>query len=674
MKKNGILEKIEKLRKEIRYHDRKYYIENSPVISDYEYDKLVEELKKLENEYPQYITPDSPTQRIGDKPVDGFARVEHKAPMLSLDNTYSEDELREFDRRVKRILKDENIEYVVEPKIDGVGVALVYEDGILVRGATRGDGSVGDDITQNIRTIKSIPLALDLPMDMRLKKLANCEIRGEVYMTKKGFAEVNKRKVANGEQPFVNPRNAAAGSLRQLDPRDVASRPLDAFFYHISYVSGDTPFSTHWECINALREAGFKVNPYIQKANNIEEVIRYCRDWVKKQDVLDYEIDGMVIKVNSLDQQKKLGSTTKNPRWAIAYKFPAKNVTTKIKDIIVQVGRTGALTPVAILEPVFLGGVTITRATLHNEDEIRKKDIRIGDTVFVERAGEVIPEVVKPVKEKRTGNEIVFQMPTRCPVCDGMVVREKDESVSRCVNISCPAKLKRAIEHFVSRHAMNIDGFGPAIIEQLVDKRMVNDVADLYSLTHEQLCSLERLADKSAQNLINALEKSKQTEFARVLYGLGIRHVGRYVSKILAENFNSIELLRTATVEQLQKIEGIGDIVAESIVNFFSEDRNIIVIDKLRKHGLKLIEEKKVKEKSMVFAGKRVVFTGALEKYTRDEAKEIVENLGGRVTSTVSKNTDYVVVGKEPGSKYEKAKRYGVKIITEEEFEKMIAT
>jgi len=661
-----VKKRISELREEIRYHDRKYYVENNPVISDYEYDQLMEELKKLESEHPEYVTPDSPTQRVSGQPVEGFSSVKHKIPMLSLDNTYSSKELLDFDKRMKKFLGGEKPDYAVELKIDGVGVALIYENGVLVRGATRGDGSTGDDITSNIRTIKSIPLKLDIANET--KPLANCEVRGEVYMTRKGFEALNKEKAKKGEPLFANPRNAAAGSLRQLDPKVVSKRNLDVFLYTLSYTK-EGGYKTHMECLEAMKKAGLKVNPNINKFSNIEDVIKYCDSWENKKETLDYETDGMVIKVDSLEQQKRLGSTIKNPRWAVAYKFPPKQVTTKIKDIVVQVGRTGALTPVAVLEPVELSGSTISRATLHNEDEIKRKDIRIGDTVFIEKAGEVIPEVIKPVKEKRTGKEKIFIMPKKCPVCNSDVVRPEDEAVSRCIGLSCPAQLKNSLHHFASRHAMNIDGLGPAIIDQLVDKKIVRDISDLYILKIDVLANLERMGEKSAQNLLDEINESKKNEFSRLLFGLGIRYVGRHIAKLLSENFSSIDEIMHAEKEKIEKIEGIGGIVAESIILFFRDEKNREIIEKLGKNGVSM--ESKVEKKGLL-SGKRFVFTGILEKYSRAEAEGIVESLGGSFTSSVSENVDFVVAGKDPGSKYEKAKKLGIAIISEEEFDKLV--
>ncbi len=617
-----VRKRILNLREEIRYHDRKYYAENNPVISDYEYDKLMEELKKLESEHPEYVTPDSPTQRVSGQPVEGFSSVKHKIPMLSLDNTYSSKELLDFDKRVKKFLGGGNPDYVVELKIDGLGVALVYENGVLVRGATRGDGSTGDDITSNIRTIKSVPLKLDL--SPKTMPLANCEVRGEVYMTKKGFDVLNKERAKKKESLFANPRNAAAGSLRQLDAKVVSKRNLDIFLYTLSYTkSGE--YKTHTQCLNAMKKVALRVNQHIKIFSNIEDVIMYCNSWENKKEELDYETDGMVIKANSLEQQKRLGSTIKNPRWAVAYKFPPKRVTTKIIDIRVQVGRTGALTPVAVLVPVRLSGSTISRATLHNEDEIKRKDIRIGDTVFIEKAGEVIPEVIKPVKEKRTGKEKIFIMLKKCPVCNSDVVRPEGEAASRCVGLSCPAQIKNLLHHFASRHAMNIDGLGPAVIDQLVNQQIVKDVSDLYNLKIDTIANLERLGEKSAQNLLDEIQESKKNEFSRLLFGLGIRHVGRHMAKLLSENFSSVDELMHAKNEEIEKIEGIGGVVAESIVLFFRDEKNREIIEKLGKNGLNM--ESKIK-KLNVLLGKRFVFTGMLKNTQGLRQNQLLRNWG----------------------------------------------
>jgi len=531
MVSDKIRKRVEELRELIHYHDHKYYVENNPEISDYEYDQLMRELKELEEKYPSLRTPNSPTQRVGGEPVEGFPTVEHHIPMLSLDNTYSEDEIREFEARLHRELPDEEFEYVVELKIDGVSISLIYEDGEFIRGSTRGDGRRGDEVTANLKTVRTIPLKL------RKKVPGRIEVRGEVYMSVSGFRKLNRERERRGESLFANPRNAAAGSLKLLDPKITSQRPLDSFIYNLTESTSIATPPTHFESLELLKEWGFKVNPYIKLCRSIQEVIDYCSLWAKRREELDYEVDGMVIKVNSIEQQRRLGSTSKSPRWAIAYKFPAKQATTKIKDIIVQVGRTGALTPVAILEPTPLAGSTISRATLHNEDEIRRKDIRIGDTVILEKGGDVIPQVVKVVESKRTGKEKKFSMPKRCPVCGAEVVRLEDEAVARCIGSSCPAQLKERIAHYARRTAMDIEGLGDKLINQLVDRKIVQDIADLYKLDLATLSSLERMGEKSAQNLLSQIERSKSQPLNRLIFALGIRYVGARGARILSEHF-----------------------------------------------------------------------------------------------------------------------------------------
>jgi DNA ligase (NAD+) len=661
-----VKKRIEELRELIRYHEYKYYVEDNPEITDYEFDQLMKELERLEREHPELITPDSPTQRVGGEPATAFPTVEHRVVMLSLDNTYSADELREFDERVRRLLPEERIEYVAELKIDGLGVALLYENGLLVRGATRGDGVHGEDVTGNLKTIRSIPLKLreeggSIPV---------LEVRGEIYMPKSKLDEVNEERIKNGEPPFKNTRNAAAGSVRLLDPRITAQRPLDIFIYALSHVEG-WEFQTHLEALKTLSRWGFRVNPHTQLFDSIDDVIEYCRRWEKARGDLDYDIDGVVVKINSLGQQRELGSTAKSPRWAVAYKFPASQAITRIVDIKVQVGRTGVLTPVAVLEPVSLAGATITHATLHNEDEIKRKDIHIGDTVILERAGDVIPKVVAVVTERRTGEEKPFKMPERCPVCGGPVVRVEGEVAVRCGNISCPAQLKRRIQHFASRNGMDIEGLGKALIDQLVEKGLVKDIADIYYLKREELVDLERMGEKSAENLLNAIERSKDKGLARLIFSLGIPFVGERAAEILAQRYRSIDDLMKAEVEELIEIPEIGIKTAESIVQFFSQDGNRLVIEKLKNAGVRTTEEAEgVGETTLV--GKTFVLTGALSSMTRSEAEEKIKELGGRVTSSVSRKTDYVVVGESPGSKYQKALQLGVPVLSEEEFLELI--
>ncbi|MBI5183323.1 MAG: NAD-dependent DNA ligase LigA [Nitrospinae bacterium] len=661
----AIKEKIEDLRDNIRYHERRYYIEDNPEISDYEYDRLLRELKELENSYPQFITPDSPTQRVGGEPAEKFQTVEHMIPMLSLDNAYSYDELIDFDTRVKKGLKGEEPEYIVELKIDGLGVALIYENGILVRGATRGDGIRGEDITQNMRTIMSIPLKIEI----NSPSLSYIEVRGEVFLTHQGFETINREREDRGEPLFANPRNAAAGSLRHLDPSITASRPLDIFLYNVSYVR-DPIFKTHLESLQALNRLGFKTNLNTLFCRDLQEVMHYVEVWREKRDDLNYDVDGLVIKVNSLEHQKILGSTTKHPRWAIAYKYQAEQATTRIEDIIVQVGRTGSLTPVAILKPVKLAGSTIKRATLHNEDEIIRKDIWIGDTAIIEKGGDVIPKVVMVIKEKREGDEVQFKMPDRCPVCGASVFRPEGEVVARCTGSACPAQLKERLHHFASRTAMDIDHLGPAIIDQLVGKNLVKDVADIYSLDLATLTSLERMAEKSAQNLLNAIEKSKDAGFQRLLYAIGIRYVGERIAQIISHGYSSMDDLMEAKREELESIPEIGHRVAESTVVFFLQEENRRVLKKLKDAGVAM-HKKREEKREDILKEKQFILTGTLERFTREEAKEIIERLGGLVTSSVTKKTDYVVVGRDPGSKYDKAKELGITIIDEDEFIKM---
>lgn len=658
MDKNDAKKQIQKLRDEINYHNYQYYVENNPVISDYEYDMLVKKLEALEREYPDLITSDSPTQRIGGEPLKGFTTVEHKIPMLSLDNAYSYDELREFDERVKKNIT--NVEYICEPKIDGASVALIYENGVFIRGATRGDGIQGDDITSNLRTIRSIPLRL------HGSDLQNAEVRGEVYFPISSFKKFNKEQEKKGEQVFANPRNAAAGSLRQLDPRIVASRPLDTYLYYISY--SDKDFKSQEKSLKTLREAGFRVNPLIEKASCIEEAISYCKTLETKRESLDYEIDGVVLKVNSFAQQRELGSTIKHPRWAIAFKFTAKQATTRLKDIVIQVGRTGTLTPVAILDPVQVGGVTVSRATLHNFDELKRKDIKIGDMVLVERSGDVIPQVVKSISEKRTGEEKARSIPQKCPVCRSDVIRTLDEVAVRCPNKQCPARLKWRIEYFASRDAMDIDHLGGQTIDKLIEKGLIDSIADVYALSEKDVLSLEGFKEKSVKNLLDSIEKSKQQGLARLIYGLGIRHVGKYASQLLAAQYHSIDELAKQTAEELTKIHGLGEKTAEAIATFFATEENIELIDKLKGIGIRTKETKK----EGPLLGKKFVFTGGLRSMSRPDASELVMKNGGMVASAIGKDIDYVVVGTDPGSKYEKAKKLGLTIIDENEFKKIV--
>ncbi len=667
---NNIKKKIEELREKIRYHNYRYYVLNDPVISDAEYDQLMKELIELEKKYPQYITASSPTQRVGIEPVSEFSTVRHITPMFSLSNAFSDEELIAFDQRIKKLVPQQKIDYVVEMKIDGLAIALVYENGIFIRGTTRGDGITGEEITSNLRTIKTIPLKLfgeDIP--------SRIEVYGEVYMKRSDFEKLNEERMKNEESLFANPRNASAGSVRQLDPRITAQRPLDTFIYRATFPEGHK-FNNHMEVLNYLKKIGFKINPYIKLCQDIKESINYSQEWIEKKEDLDYEIDGMVIKVNSLSLREEMGSTTRSPRWAIAYKFPAQQTTTKVRDIIVQVGRTGALTPVAILDPVKISGSVVQRATLHNEDEIKRKDVRIGDTVLIQKAGEVIPEVVKVILEKRTGQEKEFVFPSECPVCGSKVFRPEGEVVSRCNSLSCPAQIKERIRHFASRDAMDIEGLGPAIIDQLVEKGLIRDISDLYFLKRDDLISLERMAEKSADNLLDAIEKSKKKSLVNLIYGLGIRYVGVHTSEVITRYYPTLDKFKKASLEELIEINEIGPKIAESIVLFFREKENLAIIERLRRVGLNFGQEEKKREKGkevQILTGKQFVLTGTLKDFTRSQATEMISRLGGRITSSVSEKTDYVVAGEDPGSKYQKAQKIGVPIINEEEFKKLIA-
>lgn len=657
-----IKKEIKELREKIRYHEHEYYVEDNPEISDYEFDQLMKRLEKLETEHPDLITSDSPTQRIGGE-VSLGKRVEHKVAMMSLDNTYHSEELYEFDKRVRQILETNEVEYVAELKIDGLGVALLYENGMLTRGATRGNGRYGEDVTANLKTIRSIPIRLREPGE----QIAMLEVRGEVYMPKTKLDEVNSQRAENNESLFANARNAAAGSVRLLDSRITASRPLDIFIYALSYIEGMS-FDTHTECFEALKKMGFKLNPHTETFPNIDGTIDYYKYWVDHRNELEYDADGVVIKVNSLVQQEKLGSTSKSPRWAISCKFPAQQAVTTVEKIKVQVGRTGTLTPVAVLSPVEIAGAEITHATLHNEQELERLGIKIGDKVLVERAGDVIPKVVRVMKEKRTGEEQDFSMPDQCPVCSAPVQRLESEVAIRCSNASCPAQLKRRIEHFASRNAMNIDGLGPALINQLTELGLVKNIADLYALKKSEISKLEGMGEKSADNLINAIEASKDRNPERLLFGLGIPHIGRNTAQILMSKYSLIILLSKADQDGLQEINLIGPKVAESIVQFFEQESNQKLLRRLKESGLTLAVEEEREKAEGAFAGKTVVFTGALSSMTRDEASEKVEMARGKVSSSVSSKTDYVVVGDSPGSKYEKAKDLGIKILDEDEF------
>lgn len=652
--------RIEELRNLLNQYNYEYHVLDRPSVPDSEYDQLMRELTLIEEQFPDLITPDSPTQRVGGEVMSAFEKVEHRTPMLSLGNAFNEADLRDFDRRVKQIVGDD-VEYVCELKIDGLAISLRYENGLFIQGATRGDGTIGEDITTNLKTIRSIPL--------RLKQEFSIEVRGEAYMPKKSFEKLNQVKEENGEEPFANPRNAAAGSLRQLDPRIAASRNLDIFLYAIGDFS-ETGVSTHHDGLNLLETLGLKVNKEREKCANIEEVLQYVQKWVEKRPNLPYEIDGIVIKVNSLDQQKELGFTAKSPRWAIAYKFPAEEVITKLIDIELSVGRTGVITPTAILEPVRVAGTKVQRASLHNEDLIREKDIKLGDYVVIKKAGDIIPEVVNVLAERRTGEEQEFVMPTHCPDCQSELVRLEGEVALRCINPKCPAQIREGLIHFVSRNAMNIDGMGEKVISQLFAHELIHDVADIYRLQQEQLLELERMGEKSVTNLLAAIEKSKSNSLEKLLFGLGIRHVGAKAAKTLAQKFGHLHALAKATQEELTDIQDIGEKMADSIVAYFENEEALQLINELENLGLNMKYNGplpvQTEEITSALAGKTVVLTGKLEQLTRNEAKEKLESLGANVTGSVSKKTDLVIAGADAGSKLTKANELGIEVWDEE--------
>jgi DNA ligase (NAD+) len=652
---------IKQLRKELNYHNYRYYVLNDPVISDQEYDRLYKKLQDLEAGFPEYITDDSPTQRVGGEPLKGFKPVEHTIKMLSLDNTYNRDEVMEFDTRVRKSLK-KNVEYELTLKIDGVAVTLTYSNGVFQQGATRGDGQRGDDITPNLKAIRSIPLRM-LTED---QELMDIEVRGEVFLPKKAFTELNKVRGEQGLPEFANPRNAAAGTLKLLDTAEVGRRGLDIFIHTIPVQPGPH-YPSHYHVLQQLHECGFKIIPHQALCTSVAEVVDYIDAWQEKRFDLEYEVDGLVVKVDQFMDQKRLGNTIKSPRWAIAYKYPAQQAITQLKDIQLQVGRTGRVTPVAILEPVLLSGSTISRATLHNEDEIRRKDIRINDYVIIEKGGEVIPKIVSMIKDRRTGKEKEFHFPRECPVCREEIYRLPGEADWRCVNALCPSKLKRTILHFASRQAMDIEGLGEVIVDMLVEKGTIKDVADIYMLDKEMIADLDRMGEKSAENLVNAIKESTKREFVHVLYAMGIPHVGMHASYLLVEHFCSVGGIINAKLDDLKIIDGIGEVVAQSIKNYFKNKKNIRLIARLKKAGLQFKTRRPIVV-SKRFQEKTFVFTGELEQMSRHEAEEMVRGLGGRASSSVSSRTDYVVTGRNPGSKLRKAQKLGIAIIDEREF------
>ncbi len=664
----SVAKEIADLRRQIRHHEYRYYVLDDPEASDAQFDRLMNRLKELERENPKFAAPDSPTQRVGGAPREGFQTVAHSRPMLSLDNAYSYDELRNFDRRAREALGRLTVEYVAEHKFDGLSISLQYEGSALARGVTRGDGAQGEDVTPNVRTIRSIPLSVDLAALKKLGLPRDFEVRGEVVMTRRAFEDLNRAQEESGGKRFANPRNAAAGAVRMLDPSITAARKLD-FFGYMLLAGGREPLKRHSDSLAALSKLEFKVDRDWRLCSGIEEVIEYCEKLADKREKLPYEIDGVVVKVDQVALQNELGFTSKAPRWAIAYKYPARQETTVVRDIRVQVGRTGTLTPVADLAPVQVGGVTVTRSTLHNMDEVERLGVHIGDTVLIERAGEVIPRVIKVVKEGRDRKP--FRMPKACPECGSRIHKAAGEVAYRCVNAACPAKRKESLLHFASRHAMNIDGLGDKIVDQLVDKGLVKDVADLFKLKLDDLAALERMAEKSAQNLLDEIAASKRAPPARLIYALGIRMVGERTAQLLAVHFGDLKKLAAASLEELTEVHEVGPKVAESIVEFFSEKPNRNLIEKLEAHGLTFTEARK-KLASSKLAGKSFVFTGTLHRRTREEAGEIVMSHGGKISGSVSKKTDYVVVGDDPGSKYEKAKTLGVPILDESGFERLL--
>ena len=657
-------DRINELKPKIEYYTRKYY-EDEQVISDFEFDMLMKELKQLEADYPELITPDSPTQKVGTSPIKkGFKKVTHRVPLQSLQDVFSFEEVREFDTRMQKLASEYNLplDYVVETKIDGLSTALEYKDGIFIRGATRGNGTVGEDVTENLKTVRTIP--------HKLKEPINITVRGEIFIGKKEFDELNESRLADEEERFANARNAAAGSLRQLDSKITAGRPLDIYIFNIQEIE-NKEIMTHYEGLKYLQELGFNVNPVRILCKNIDEVLEAIKKIGEDRENLSFGIDGAVVKVNNLELREKIGTTFKTPKWAVAYKYPPEKKETKVIDIICQVGRTGAITPMAILDTVNVAGSNISKTTLHNEDFIKEKDIRIGDTVVIQKAGDVIPEIVEVVKSKRTGEEKIFKMPRTCPVCGAQAVREEGEAVVRCIGIECPAKLYRSIIHFASKEAMDIKGLGDAIIEELIERKLISNISDLYNLTLEDIATLKKNGKKFAQNLINSIEESKNRELHRVITSLGIRHVGVKLAKSLAKEYKSMDNLIEASLEELESKQDVGEITAESIYHFFKQEQSIDLINKLKQAGVNMTLKQELGTDNR-FEGKVFVLTGSLEKYSRDEASQVIEKLGGKTSSSVSKKTDYVLAGEDAGSKLKKAQELGVKIISEIEFDKMI--
>ena len=651
--------KMDDLINKINYHSNKYYNDDNPEISDFEYDNLMKELIQIEEQYPELKRADSPSGRVGGKALDKFNQITHKIPMLSLSNAYSDLDLSDFDKRVRELV-DEEVEYVVEFKIDGLSVGLTYNNGFFEKGATRGNGIIGEDITENLKTVKTIPL--------KINNTNEIVVRGEVYISKHNFERINELQEEQGLQLFANPRNLAAGTLRQLDSKLTAKRPLDIFIFNLEYLE-DSKFKTHSESLEYLENLGFKVSEHFKVCKNINEVINHIKYWTENRANLPFEIDGMVIKVNNLKQREIMGYTAKSPRWAIAYKFPAEQKKTKLIDIIIEVGRTGTITPTAILEPVRLAGTTVSRATLHNEDYIKEKDIKIGDTVLVQKAGDIIPQVVKVIKEDRVGNEVEFKFPDKCPVCSEPTIRLEGEAAVKCINISCPAQIKRGIIHFASRDAMNIEGLGESIVGLLLDNNIIKDISDLYYIKKEDILNLERMGEKSAQNLIKAIEKSKDNELYRLINGLGIKFIGVKGAKVLANNFNDLDEIMGADIDKLTNLDEFGMIMANSVVEFFKEDKNLEVIKKLKNVKVNMKSFKNDSDSIIkIFEGMKIVLTGTLPTLKRNDAKDIIEKRGGKSTSSVSKSTTFVLAGEEAGSKLTKANELGIKVIDEAKF------